>query len=248
MKLFLLSGMVLLSVAAMAQQAKDSTPVSKEKTEFYKNYGEYLIKSKNNKPVASVDSSVYTPQQKQTIKSTVKSALPANEIKGAIVSGKKKSFEIAPGKPQEIEKKVVAQQAEPIKSVTDSVRTNQPTNTIPKQVRFIFDSSRNAVAKTTVDSSVYLPKTKQVVKPAVKTDLPAAAITGTIKAAKNKSTEILPGKPQPPENKTAEAPKAVQTSVSRQEEAAPKQVKFVLIVLKTLLLKQRWIVLCIFLK
>jgi hypothetical protein len=227
MKLFLLSGMVLLTVAAVAQQANDTTPISKEKTEFYKNYGEYLIKSKSNKPAASVDSSIYLHQKKQQVKPVVKAELPATEIKGAIVSGKKKSFEIAPGKPQEIEKKVIPQQIEPIKPATDSVRTNQPTNTTPKQVKFIFDSTKSVVAKTTVDSSVYLPKTKAVVKPTIKTDLPGEEITGIIKASKNKSTEILPGKSQPQEKKFEEPPKPVQVNISKQENALPKQVKFI---------------------
>ncbi|MBS1643061.1 MAG: hypothetical protein JSR11_11335 [Bacteroidetes bacterium] len=195
MKFFLLSGMALMSIYAVAQQPKDSLPVSKEKIEFYKNYSEYLIKTKGNKPKNSIDSSVYFPQIKQVVQPTVKSNFPSEEITGTVQSGYKKSVEIAPGKPQKIKKEVAIVQHEEIKpSIVQEVKENQTT--VPKQVKFIFDSTKTSVAKITVDSSVYLPKTQQKISPTIKTNLPAEEITGTVKSGYKKSYEILPGKPQ----------------------------------------------------
>ncbi|MBS1579321.1 MAG: hypothetical protein JST29_06740, partial [Bacteroidetes bacterium] len=195
MKFFLLSGMALMSIYTVAQQPKDSLPISKEKVEFYKNYSEYLIKAKGNKPKNSIDSSVYFPQIKQVVQPTVKSNFPSEEITGTVQSGYKKSVEIAPGNPRKIEKKVEVVQQEIIKTpIVQEVKENQTT--VPKQVKFIFDSTKTSVAKITVDSSVYLPKTKQIISPTIKTNLPAEEITGTVKSGYKKSYEILPGKPQ----------------------------------------------------
>jgi hypothetical protein len=200
-----------------SQTNKDSVPTN-NKEQFYKNYADYLIKSKTNTPKQTIDSSTFYARPVNTSKTnSVKSTLPAQELKGTI-SAKDKSVELAPGKPLPTTKVVAVDK--PSKDIKPNAAVPSVKSETPKQVKFNFDTIQPKVSKITVDSSVFFNKSS-ITKNSqpTKKGTTGVELTGTILPETAKSKKVI--------QTTVEPPKTVAITNNKQQNSIPPQVKFV---------------------
>ncbi|MDE3236043.1 MAG: hypothetical protein KGO81_08830 [Bacteroidota bacterium] len=170
----LLFYMILMITASLAKAQTDTSGVN-EKASFYKNYSNYILKSKEQTPKVTVDSLATDSllRKPSSVKPSVSTTLRAREVKGIIVPKGKKAIVIKP--------------AEKV-SIAD---TQTPAS------KFIFDTSKHGEPKITIDSSVYYPTPESgKISPTIHTDLKSKQIYGLVEAEKKKGIVIAPEKQQ----------------------------------------------------